>query len=179
CGKSTLLALLGALERPTTGAVLHDGADLGGASESELSRVRRGVGFVFQSAPMIRGLPVWENVTQALVPRGVGPKERRAAAASVLDRLGVAFATDRRPEEISGGERQRVAFARAIVAGPRLLLADEPTSQLDPESAAAVVAAIRSVHADGCTVIVASHDPAVLAVAGEVHPMRNGRRVAR
>jgi len=178
CGKSTLLTLLGALDRPTSGRVVHDGLDLSAASETELARVRRAVGFVFQAAPMIRGLPVWENVTQALVPRGFRSAARRAAAADVLARLGVGFALDRSPEELSGGERQRVAVARALVAGPRLLLADEPTSQLDPESAAAVVAAIRKAHGDGCTVVVASHDPDLLAIAGEVHAMRAGRVVA-
>ena len=178
CGKTTLLTLIGALERATRGTVLHDGLDLGVASESELARVRRRVGFVFQAAPMIRGLPVWENVTQPLVPRGARARDRRVAAEDVLARLGLAGFGGRSPEELSGGERQRVALARALVVTPRLLLADEPTAQLDPESAASVVDALRAAHSAGGTVVIASHDPAALSLAGAVHTMRAGRVVS-
>ena len=178
CGKSTLLALMGALDRATSGAVLHDDVDLADASETERARVRRRVGFVFQAAPMIRGLAVWENVTQALVPRGVRSAERRKLAAAALERLGIAYAIDRAPEEISGGERQRVALARALAVEPGLVLADEPTSQLDPASAASVLDALREVAASGCTLVMASHDPQVLALAQSVRTMRAGREVA-
>lgn len=175
CGKSTLLALVGALDRPTAGTVAHDGALLADASEGELARLRRRIGFVFQNAPMIGGLPLWENVTQALVPRGVATARRRALAEDALGRLGIGALAGRRPGELSGGERQRAALARAMVVEPRLLIADEPTSQLDPESARRVVEAILAIHATGATVLVASHDPALVAVSDVAHAMSAGR----
>ncbi len=175
CGKSTLLALLSALERPSAGAIFHDGRDLGDASEAELARLRRGIGFVFQNAPMIRGMPIWENITQPLVPRGASARERHALAADLLARLGVDGAAGKLPDEMSGGERQRAALARALATAPRLLVADEPTSQLDSDSAARVIAELRRLRAGGCTLLVASHDPAILALADEVHAMSHGR----
>ena len=177
CGKSTLLALLGALDRPTSGTVAYDAAELATASEGELARLRRRIGFVFQGAPMIGGLPLWENVTQALVPRGVGSAARRDLADVALGRLGIGALARRSPEELSGGERQRTALARAMVVEPRLLIADEPTSQLDPESARRVIEAITAIHASGATVLVASHDPALLGLADATHEMAAGRVV--
>lgn len=175
CGKTTLLALLGALDRPTQGVVLFDNMDLGGASEPERSRVRRRLGIVFQSSPMIRGLPLWENVTCPLVPRGVPSRERRRIAARLLERVGVAHRDGARPEELSGGERQRVGVARALVADPEAILADEPTSDLDRETAAAVVALLREFHAAGRTVVAATHDPAIEALATATCRLRDGR----
>lgn len=177
CGKSTLLAILGALDRVTSGVVLHDGREIVSASGSELSRLRRRIGFVFQNAPMLRGLPLWENVTQTLVALGVPSRERRRAAEDALDRLGIRALADRVPEALSGGERQRAALARALVVRPRLLVADEPTSQLDADSAALVIDGIRAIAATGATVVLASHDPALLAAAREVRPMARGRLV--
>ncbi|MFI5403310.1 MAG: ABC transporter ATP-binding protein [Planctomycetota bacterium] len=175
CGKTTLLALLGALDRPTLGTVLFDGKDLGGAPEPERSRVRRRLGIVFQSSPMIRGLPLWENVTWPLVPRGVPARERRRIAAALLERVGIARRDGARPEELSGGERQRVGIARALAADPEAILADEPTSDLDRETAKAVVALLREFHASGRTVVVATHDPAVEALATVTCRLRDGR----
>ena len=175
CGKTTLLALLGALDRPTKGVVLFDDMDLGGASEPERSRVRRRLGIVFQSSPMIRGLPLWENVTYPLVPRGVPSRERRRIAAALLERVGVAHRDGARPEELSGGERQRVGVARALAADPEAILADEPTSDLDRETAAAVVALLREFHASGRTVVAATHDPAIEALATATCRLRDGR----
>ncbi len=167
CGKTTLLALLGALDRPTSGTVLFDGHDLGGASEPYRSRVRRRLGIVFQSSPMIEGLPLWENVTYPLVPRGVATRERRRIAAALLERVGIRGRDGARPEELSGGERQRVGVARALAADPEAILADEPTSDLDRETAAAVVKLLREFHAAGRTVVAATHDPAIEALATE------------
>jgi putative ABC transport system ATP-binding protein len=164
-GKTTLLALLGALDRPTSGLVLFDGEDLGGASEPHRSRVRRRLGIVFQSSPMIERLPLWENVTYPLVPRGVPTRERRRLAAALLERVGIRGRDGASPEELSGGERQRVGVARALAADPEAILADEPTSDLDRATAEAVVALLREFHASGRTVIVATHDPVLEAMA--------------
>jgi putative ABC transport system ATP-binding protein len=165
CGKTTLLSLLGALDRPTGGSVRFEGADSGGASEPERSRIRRKLGIVFQSSPMIPLLPLWENVTWPLVPRGVPARERRRIAGALLERVGIRGRDSARPEELSGGERQRAGVARALVGDPVAILADEPTSDLDRETAAAVVALLREFHASGRTVVAATHDPAVESLA--------------
>ncbi|MHC4165136.1 MAG: ABC transporter ATP-binding protein [Planctomycetota bacterium] len=175
CGKTTLLALLGALDRPTRGAVLFDGSDIGGASEAERSRVRRRLGIVFQQSHMIRGLPLWENVTYPLVPRGVSAQERRKIAAALLERVGIESREGASPEELSGGERQRVGIARALAGDPEVLLVDEPTSDLDRETGEAVVALFRDVRAAGKTVVVATHDPALEALATSQCRLRDGR----
>jgi putative ABC transport system ATP-binding protein len=172
CGKTTLLALLGALDRPTSGTVLFESHDLGGASEPYRARVRRRLGIVFQSSPMVEGLPLWENVTYPLVPRGVRTRDRRRIAAALLERVGIKGRDGARPEELSGGERQRVGVARALAADPEAILADEPTSDLDRETAAAVVKLLRDFHATGRTVVVATHDPAIEALATETVRLR-------
>ena len=174
-GKSTLLALLSALDRPSAGSVEIAGSDIASASESERARLRGKIGFIFQGAPMIRGLALWENVTQALVPRGVNARERRALARAALVEVGIEALADRRPEDLSGGECQRATVARAVVVSPRLLVADEPTSQLDPESARRVIDAIAGAWRRGTTVLVASHDPALLAIAERTYRMARGR----
>ncbi|MHC4958515.1 MAG: ABC transporter ATP-binding protein [Planctomycetota bacterium] len=165
CGKTTLLTLLGALDRPTGGAVLFDGRDIGAASESERARVRRRLGLVFQHAPMIRGLPLWENITYPLVPRGVRGSERSTVAARLLERVGLGGRGSSLPEELSGGERQRAGLARALCAEPEALLADEPTSNLDRETGAGIVALLRELHAAGKTIVVATHDTDLAALA--------------
>jgi putative ABC transport system ATP-binding protein len=176
-GKTTLLALLGALERPTAGRVLFDGRDLAGFSGGGLARVRRRLGFLFQDFALIPSLPAWENVTYPLIPRGVPGPRRREIAREVLGRLGVADKWSARPGELSGGEQQRVALARALAGGPEALLADEPTAQLDPGAAQAVLAALGAAHAAGAAVLVCTHDPLLLAAAGRVHELRAGRLV--
>lgn len=164
-GKSTLLGLLGALDRPTGGDVLHDGVPLSVRSESSAAVLRRGIGFVFQSAAMIERMPLWENVTQSLVPQGVAARDRRATALRLLESVGIADLAARTPGEISGGERQRAALARALAASPRLVLADEPTANLDADTAALVAGALRAEASRGATVVVATHDPALVAAA--------------
>jgi len=177
CGKTTLLSLLGALDRPTEGEVLFDGKSLEGASGAELSRVRRRIGFVFQLTPTLRRLPVWENVAVPLVPRGASARQRRAAAAAALERVGLAFAMNKRPEELSGGELQRAGVARALVAHPEAVLADEPTSNLDDANAEAVTRILLDAHARGTTVVVATHDPRLLHAASAVYRLHAGRLV--
>jgi ABC-type lipoprotein export system ATPase subunit len=179
CGKSTLLALLGALDRPGAGVLEHDGVDLSAASGAARARLRRRIGFVFQGAPMLRGLPVWENVTQGLVPRGFPPDERRATAIEAIGRLGLrAVLADRDPRELSAGERRRVALARALATRPRLVVADEPTAELDAASARLVRDGLAAALADGVTVVLASHDDELLGLAPHVVRMADGRFTA-
>jgi putative ABC transport system ATP-binding protein len=175
CGKTTLLAVLGAMQRPTAGAVLVDAQDLAGASEAERSRLRRRMGFAFQAAPMLRGLPLWENVTYGLVPLGERAARRRALGASLLARVGLGERIAALPEELSGGERQRAALARALAGKPEALLVDEPTAGLDRAAASIVLDLVGSFHAEGGTVVVASHDPAALERAGDRVVLDHGR----
>jgi putative ABC transport system ATP-binding protein len=174
-GKTTLLALTGALDYPTKGTVLFDSRDLGGCSDAERTRMRRRMGFAFQSFALVARLPVWENITYPLIPRGVPRTERYRRAIDLLTRLGLENRLTAKPEELSGGEQQRVAFARALAGDPEVILADEPTSNLDPSMADLVAAMLRERHARGATVLVASHDQKLLAAAGVVHRMEGGR----
>lgn len=175
CGKTTLLAVLGAMQRPTAGAALVDGRDLVNASEAERSRVRRRLGFAFQAAPMLRGLPLWENVTYGLVPLGEGTSRRRALGTELLVRVGLGSKTTSLPEELSGGERQRAALARALAGSPDALLVDEPTSGLDAAAGAIVLDLVAAFYAAGGTVVVASHDPAALERASDRVVLDGGR----
>ena len=174
-GKTTLLALLGALDRPTRGEVRFDGRDLSRLSDAERTRVRRRMGFIFQSFSLVARLPAWENVTYPLIPRGVPRPHRHRRAVELLTHLGLGNRLTARPEELSGGEQQRVAVARALAGDPEVLIADEPTSHLDPQAADLVTALLRERHARGVTVLVASHDPRLVAAAGVVVPMVAGR----
>ena len=174
-GKTTLLALLAALDHPTTGSVRFEGQDLQRVSEAERSRIRRRIGIVFQQPRMLRGLPLWENVTYPLIPQGVGGPERAEIAAELLESVGIVGRDGARPEELSGGELQRVGIARALAAEPEAILADEPTSDLDPESAQAVIALLQGVHTAGQTVIAASHDPLLQELATHTFRLHGGR----
>ncbi len=170
-GKTTLLALLGALERPTRGQVRFDGTDLTLAADTARARARRRMGFIFQDFALVPGLPVWENITYPLIPRGLGPARRRQLAREWLGRLGIADKEQARPAELSGGEQQRVAAARAFAGTPEVLFADEPTSNLDPDSARVLLEVLREFHAARSTVVVATHDPQLVALATAVHPL--------
>ena len=174
-GKTTLLSLLGALDVPTEGSVHFEGRDLSGVSEAERSRVRRRIGFVFQSSPMIRGLSVWQNVTYGLIPTGVDPAQRRKRAATLLDRMGLSTVLDERPAALSGGELQRVGIARALAGDPVALLADEPTSNLDRASSDAIVALLADTHRAGTTVVVVTHDPRFTPLATRSFALDGGR----
>lgn len=174
-GKTTLLALLGGLDRPSRGEVLFEGRDLARFSDVGLARLRRRFGFVLQDFALIGGLSVLENITYPLIPRGVPRRERLAMARTLLARLGLDAKEQARPSELSGGEQQRVAFARALAGQPEVLLADEPTSNLDQDTARQLCDMLSAVHAAGTTLIVASHDPAVTAPATLVYQMRQGK----
>jgi putative ABC transport system ATP-binding protein len=174
-GKSTLLGILAALDRPSAGRVVLAGEDLRDASASMLARVRRRVGLVFQGSPMLRRMTAWENVAMPLLPRGVRASERRTRAMLLLDRVGLRAQAEGLPEELSAGERQRVGIARALVADPEVLFADEPTSNLDHASADAVAALLADVHRRGRTVVVATHDARLLGCATESYSLEGGR----
>ena len=158
-GKSTLLNLLGLLDRPTEGEYLLDGIATRGANERERAAMRAGhIGFVFQAFHLMPHRTVLENVLLSTLYSGVPRAERRERALAALDRVGLGHRTDFLPTVLSGGERQRTAVARAVVAQPRVLLADEPTGNLDSESTSAVLDLFDELHADGLTLLVITHD---------------------
>ncbi len=174
-GKTTLLTLLGGLERPSGGQALFADRDLGGCSGVELARLRRRMGFIFQDFALIPGLPVWENITYPLIPRGVSRRQRHRLAGAWLERLGLADRLAARPPELSGGEQQRVAVARALVGRPEVLFADEPTSNLDDEAAQIVLSLLRQAHAEGATIVTSSHDPRLATLTTERFTLQAGR----
>jgi ABC-type lipoprotein export system ATPase subunit len=174
-GKTTLLALLGALDRPTRGQVVFGGTNLSDCSDIALARVRRRLGFVFQDCALIPNLSAEENVTYPLIPRGLTRAERRRRAGELLARLGMGDKLGVRGRELSGGEQQRVAIARALAGQPEAVLADEPTSHLDPETGQLLLALLQEVHAQGKTVLVSSHDPRLAPLATDVLELHNGR----
>jgi ABC-type lipoprotein export system ATPase subunit len=178
-GKSTLLAVLGGLERPQTGSVAVAGTDLAGLSGDELARYRRTtVGFVFQHFGLLEALTALENVELALTLTGMPLGARRRRSSDLLGSVGLAERLDHRPFELSGGERQRVAIARAIANEPELILADEPTGNLDVESAEAVAALLESLRDErGCTVVVVTHNPAMAALADRHFALVDGSLV--
>jgi putative ABC transport system ATP-binding protein len=176
-GKTTLLALLGALERPTAGRVAFAGTDLGTASGAELARVRRRLGFVFQDFALVPGLTALENVTYPLIPRGVSRAERLRRASDLLNRFGLSHKLAARAGTLSGGEQQRVAIVRAFAGQPDAILADEPTSNLDADTAGLFLTALADFRAAGGTAVLASHDPRVLAAATVRAEMVAGRLV--
>jgi len=175
-GKSTLMHLLGALDRPTSGRLLIGGRDVATLSPAEMAKLRNEtIGFVFQSFHLLARTTARDNVALPLVYRGVGRRERRARAAAMLDRVGLAHRLDHRPNQMSGGEQQRVAIARALVTGPSVLLADEPTGNLDTATGQSVLALLESLNADGVAVVLVTHDRDVAARARRQIVMRDGR----
>jgi putative ABC transport system ATP-binding protein len=178
-GKSTLMHILGCLDTPTSGTYHLDGEDVSGLSGKRLAQVRnRKVGFVFQTFNLMPRLTVEENVALPLKYRGGVPRgERRARALRLLERLGLAPRVGHRPDELSGGERQRVAIARALVGEPAILMADEPTGNLDSASGAEVMQTFAELHGAGHTIVLVTHDPNVAARAERVIHMSDGRVV--
>jgi len=158
-GKSTLLNLLGCLDRPSGGRLQIGGEEVTGFGEEELCRIRRAkIGFVFQEFHLLPRMTAWENVSVCLVPLGVSEKERFRRACDLLDRLGLHERISHKPEEMSGGEQQRVAFARALIQGPEFILADEPTSNIDAASAHRVLEILAELRRKGCTIVLATHE---------------------
>jgi putative ABC transport system ATP-binding protein len=158
-GKTTLLSLLGFLSRPSAGRLHFCGEDITEFSDEELCRIRRRhFGFVFQEFHLLPRMTAWENVSMSLLPLGIREKERLRRASMLLDQLGVHERIYQRPEEMSGGEQQRVCIARALINEPEIVLADEPTSNIDEASAVKVLGALSALRAKGCTIVVATHD---------------------
>ena len=177
-GKSTLLNLLGCLDRPTAGSYRLDGEETADLDEGELSQVRqRRIGFVFQSFHLVSRLTAAGNVELPMVFAGVAPTERRARAARALDAVGLSERADHRPEQLSGGERQRVAIARAVVMEPTILLADEPTGNLDSKSGVEIVELLEEMNSRGLTLIVVTHDRDLGDRARRLILLRDGRVV--
>jgi putative ABC transport system ATP-binding protein len=176
-GKTTLLNVIGGLDRPDSGSVVVDGLDVTGLDEDGLSRMRRDkVSYVFQTFGLIPVLSVAENVGVPLRLARAEPKQREDRVRLLLDLVGLADHAQQRPGELSGGQQQRVAIARALAASPRLLIADEPTGQLDAETGLAVMALLRGVvESEGVTAVVATHDPVMMELADRVIRIGDGR----
>ncbi|MEY2767533.1 MAG: hypothetical protein RI912_1196 [Actinomycetota bacterium] len=180
-GKSTLANVIGGLDQPDEGSVLVDGVDLAKAKDKELSEYRNSrIGFVFQSFNLQAHETALENVISPLVIGGVGKKkERRERGMKALERVGLSDRAGHKPTQLSGGQRQRVAIARALVNDPQMIIADEPTGNLDSSRGADVIAELRRLNSEGITLIIITHDPNVAAQAKRVVEIKDGKITER
>ena len=177
-GKSTLMNLIGCLDTPTTGRYVLNGRDTSDMDDVELAKVRNlEIGFVFQSFHLLPRLTVLDNVCQPLVYRGMPRAERQRLATEALAQVGLANRMGHRPNQLSGGQRQRVAVARALVGKPAILLADEPTGNLDSRTSAEIMALFDALHSDGQTVVVVTHEPDIAAHCRRTIRLGDGRIV--
>jgi len=175
-GKSTLLNIIGCLDRPTSGSYLLDGKEVAKLNEAELSLVRRHkIGFVFQTFHLVPRLTAAANVELPMIFAGVERADRRSRVAQALDAVGLSDRSKHRPDQLSGGERQRVAIARSVVMNPSILLADEPTGNLDSAAGEEVIQLLERMNGDGLTLIIVTHDPAVGSRAGSRIQLFDGR----
>jgi len=175
CGKSTLLNMIGGLDRPTSGRVMIDGIDVSTMNDNELAELRnKKIGFVFQAYNLLPRMSVLRNVELPLMARGTPPAERKRKALEVLKDVGLAEKAHARPTQLSGGEQQRVAIARALVTEPKILLADEPTGNLDSKSAHDIVNIFKSLNDRGRTIVVVTHNMEVAEAAKRVIRLRDG-----
>ncbi|MND45604.1 Lipoprotein-releasing system ATP-binding protein LolD [compost metagenome] len=176
-GKSTLLNLIGLLDEADSGQILVDDRLVSALNATDAARLRNElIGFVFQSFHLLSRLTAWENVALPLFHRGVGRAERKARALNMLERVGLSDRVDHRPEQMSGGQRQRVAIARALVGEPRLILADEPTGNLDSVTGLQVMDLLRALNGDlGVTILMVTHDRDMAKLCDRVIEIRDGR----
>jgi len=175
-GKSTLMNILGCLDRPTSGSYMLDGQEVATLNDDELATTRnKKIGFVFQSFNLLPRMSTLENVALPMVYAGVEKKERLARAAQVLAMVGLQERMNHQPNELSGGQRQRVAIARALVNDPTIIMADEPTGNLDTKSGDEVMAIFSELNAQGRTIILVTHEPEIATFAGRVVYVRDGR----
>jgi putative ABC transport system ATP-binding protein len=179
CGKSTLLNTLGTVDRPSAGRYLFEGRDLARLEEAALARFRaETLGFVFQSFNLIDELTIQENVELGLTYRRQNGGDRKARVAAAMDRVGISHRARHFPHQLSGGQQQRAAIARAIVGNPKLILADEPTGNLDTENGAQVMDILTSLNAEGATIVMVTHSPAHADIARRRIDMLDGRIVS-
>jgi len=180
-GKSTLLHMLGFMDSPTEGDLLYEGRQVGRLSDAEMTRVRsRDIGFVFQTFNLVASLTAWENVALPAEFIGAGTaRQRRERALELLDMVGLKDRAGHKPSELSGGQRQRVAIARSLMNRPKLLLADEPTGNLDSTTGGQIVELLQKLNAEGQTIVLVTHNPEIAARSKTVYRMKDGllRRV--
>lgn len=178
-GKSTLMNMLGCLDIPTTGSYMLNGQDVSNLTDDELSDIRnKEIGFIFQGFNLISGLTALENVELPLIYRGVSKKERIQLSRVALEKVGLKARMDHKPSEMSGGQQQRVAIARAIAQAPPVILADEPTGNLDSGSTKEIMEILKGLHNDGSTVILITHDNDIAARAKRIIRIMDGKIVA-
>ncbi|MFC3711873.1 ABC transporter ATP-binding protein [Sphingoaurantiacus capsulatus] len=176
CGKSTLLNIIGMLDSPTGGEYIFQGKNVAGLPEADLAKVRKaGIGFIFQSFNLIDELTVRENVELALLYHDISAADRRTRVDAVMDKVGIAHRAKHRPSQLSGGQQQRVAVARAVVGSPAMILADEPTGNLDTAHGEEVMQMLRRLNQEGSTIVMVTHSPSHADFAGRVVNMLDGR----
>ena len=176
CGKSTLLNMIGMLDSPSSGSYVFNGKEVAGLSESRLADVRKeSIGFIFQSFNLVDELSVRDNVELALLYHNVSASERKRRVDEVMDKVGIAHRAKHRPSQLSGGQQQRVAVARALVASPKLILADEPTGNLDTHHGEEVMRMLQTLNGEGSTIVMVTHSPAHADYAGRIVSMLDGR----
>ena len=176
CGKSTLLNVTGMLDSPTSGSYTFNGIEVGNKSEAELADIRKqNIGFIFQSFNLVDELSVRENIELALLYHDVPASDRRTRVDEVMDKVGIAHRARHRPSQLSGGQQQRVAVARALVADPKLILADEPTGNLDTQHGEEVMKMLQNLNREGSTIVMVTHSPAHADYASRVVNMLDGR----
>jgi putative ABC transport system ATP-binding protein len=176
CGKSTLLNIVGMLDSPTSGSYVFNGQEVAGLPETRLADVRKtNIGFIFQSFNLVDELTVRENIELALLYHNVAAAERRAKVDEVMDKVGIAHRAKHRPSQLSGGQQQRVAVARALVGSPKLILADEPTGNLDTQHGEEVMKMLQALNREGATIAMVTHSPVHADYAGRVVNMLDGR----
>ncbi len=174
-GKSTLLHIIGCLDRPTSGQYLLLGVDVSWKTDNELAEIRnRKIGFVFQTFNLLPRLTAWKNVEVPLIYSGVDPNIRKKKAFEMLEKLGLSHRAEHYPSELSGGEQQRVAIARALINDPAIILADEPTGNLDSRSGKEIIETFKGLNKEGVTIVVVTHEKDIAEEAGKIITIRDG-----